>query len=118
MTPEELRELAGLNTLSKVEADKKWADDQLKQNQPNDFATILNRDLAQQSTPLKKLEQKLNQSQTLELEDVAARLNTSMMTPATPKKVKVQPQVDEIDNVAARLNATLRTSSIKIERLS
>ncbi len=116
MTPEELRELAGLNGPSKVEVDKKWSDAQLNKNQ-DDIAGILNRTMVQPPTPMEKLEQRLNNEQPHEIDNVAARLNSLMRTPGKPKEVKVEPKLEPVENIAVRLNATLGMSGIKIERI-
>ena len=111
MTPDELkelRELAGLNTPSIVEQQRKWAENQLIK-QPTLFNLIPNPAI-----------EKVNNSSINEIENVANRLNKALLKPSSispqNKTTDVIKNDIELENVANRLNKAFG-SDFSITRL-
>lgn len=96
MTPQELRELAGIDTTSPTQQNKEWADKQINQNVPPPVVSPL--------------------------DNLAMRLNGMITTPGKEQKSEIkknEPNPDKsLEGLADRLNSLLGSNNFKVERLN
>ena len=96
MTPQELKELAGIGTPSASQQNKEWADKQIKQSMPSQPV----------ATPL---------------DNLAMRLNGLMTKPGVAPKMEIEKETKSdpnLDGLANRLNSLLGSNNFKVERLN
>jgi hypothetical protein len=117
MTPQEIKELAGITGKSASEINKEWADKQITQPTPIP------------ATPMDHLNARLmglknanDFSTAPTVENIADRLNSLMRKPGQPPKQEQKPEEKkdtELENLSNRLNIMMAgIGGVKVERLN